>query len=112
MWPAKLSGEGFAMYEACKGLCDLMKLVGVAADGGKDSLSMAAHTVNEDNTVDDTVKAPGTVVVSAYAPCVDITKVLDSLTAVYFVLKGRLEILLHVFLIANFATMSNRSLLK
>lgn len=74
MWPAKMPGEGFAMHEACSGLCHLMKLLGVAADGGKDSLSMVAETQKADNTPDELVKAPGTVVVSAYARCKDITK--------------------------------------
>ncbi|ETE69596.1 Phosphoribosylformylglycinamidine synthase, partial [Ophiophagus hannah] len=41
--------------------------LGVAVDGGKDSLSMAARVGTE------TVKAPGTLVISAYAVCPDIT---------------------------------------
>ncbi|PIO56519.1 hypothetical protein TELCIR_22081, partial [Teladorsagia circumcincta] len=44
--------------------------VGCAIDGGKDSLSMAAKVG------DELVKAPGTLVLSAYAPCPDVTKVL------------------------------------
>ena len=32
---------GAAMYEACEAMAKLMKKVGVAVDGGKDSLSMA-----------------------------------------------------------------------
>lgn len=66
MWPAKLPGEGAALYEACTAMCSLMKELGIAIDGGKDSLSMAARIGKE------VVKAPGTLVVSCYAPCPDI----------------------------------------
>ncbi|GIY08435.1 phosphoribosylformylglycinamidine synthase [Caerostris extrusa] len=67
MWAAKLPGEGAALYDACKAMCSIMGKLGIAIDGGKDSLSMAARVSNE------TVKAPGTLVISAYAPCPDIT---------------------------------------
>lgn len=53
MWAAKLPGEGAALVEACKAMCDVMKQLGIAVDGGKDSLSMAARTGSE------VVKAPG-----------------------------------------------------
>jgi hypothetical protein len=53
MWPAKLPGEGAAMLDACTAMCDIMKKLGIAVDGGKDSLSMAARVR------DETVKAPG-----------------------------------------------------
>ena len=74
MWPAKLEGEGHTMYRTCNALVNLMKLLGVGADGGKDSLGMAAK-VKDDHGEDEIIKAPGTVVVTAYAPCTDITKV-------------------------------------
>ncbi|XP_041358701.1 phosphoribosylformylglycinamidine synthase-like [Gigantopelta aegis] len=67
MWPAKLPGEGAALLDACRAMCDVMKQLGIAVDGGKDSLSMAARVG------DDTVKAPGTLVISAYVGCPDIT---------------------------------------
>ncbi|XP_078326512.1 phosphoribosylformylglycinamidine synthase-like isoform X4 [Crassostrea virginica] len=67
MWPAKLPGEGATLLEACSAMCDVMKRLGIAVDGGKDSLSMAAR-VGE-----TTVKSPGTLVISAYAACPDIT---------------------------------------
>ncbi|CAC5381850.1 PFAS [Mytilus coruscus] len=67
MWPAKLPGEGAALLDACTAMCDVMKKLGIAVDGGKDSLSMAARVG------DDTVKAPGTLVISVYAGCPDIT---------------------------------------
>ena len=46
-------------------------MLGVGVDGGKDSLSMAARLAGGS----EVVKAPGDLVVSAYAPCTDITKV-------------------------------------
>ena len=53
MWPAKLPGEGAALYEACEAMCSVMSELGIAVDGGKDSLSMAARVQGS------TVKAPG-----------------------------------------------------
>ncbi|CAD6997623.1 unnamed protein product [Ceratitis capitata] len=67
MWAAKLPGEGARLYDACKEMCEMMKELHIAVDGGKDSLSMAAK-VN-----DKIVKSPGTLVISTYAPCPDIT---------------------------------------
>ncbi|XP_043596349.1 phosphoribosylformylglycinamidine synthase isoform X2 [Bombus pyrosoma] len=69
MWAAKLPGEGAALYDACSAMCSIMNELGIAIDGGKDSLSMAAR-IGE-----DVVKAPGTLVISCYAPCPDIRKV-------------------------------------
>ncbi|PQQ07598.1 hypothetical protein Pyn_20191 [Prunus yedoensis var. nudiflora] len=43
MYAAKLDGEGAAMYDAAIALSDAMIELGIAIDGGKDSLSMAAH---------------------------------------------------------------------
>lgn len=54
MWPAKLPGEGANLYDACEAMCAFMKSVGVAIDGGKDSLSMAARLDDQ-----EIVKAPG-----------------------------------------------------
>ncbi|XP_044277361.1 phosphoribosylformylglycinamidine synthase [Varanus komodoensis] len=67
MWAAKLPGEGAALADACEAMCSVMGELGVAVDGGKDSLSMAARVGTE------TVKAPGTLVISTYAVCPDIT---------------------------------------
>ncbi|XP_074041369.1 phosphoribosylformylglycinamidine synthase [Leptinotarsa decemlineata] len=69
MWAAKLPGEGSLLFDACKAMCEFMSELGIAIDGGKDSLSMAARVGKE------TVKAPGTLVVSTYAPCPDIRKI-------------------------------------
>ncbi|CAF2064768.1 unnamed protein product [Brassica napus] len=68
MYAAKLEGEGSAMYDAAIALADAMIELGIAIDGGKDSLSMAAHADGE------VVKAPGNLVISAYVTCPDITK--------------------------------------
>ncbi|KAK6933134.1 Phosphoribosylformylglycinamidine synthase, N-terminal [Dillenia turbinata] len=69
MYAAKLDGEGAAMYDAAVALSEAMIELGIAIDGGKDSLSMAAHAS------DEVVKAPGNLVISAYATCPDITKI-------------------------------------
>jgi phosphoribosylformylglycinamidine synthase len=74
MWPAKLPGEGAALYDAAIAMKDLMVELGIAVDGGKDSLSMAAVVQKGDTK--EMVKAPGSLVISAYAPCPDVTKVI------------------------------------
>jgi len=68
MWAAKLPGEGARIYDAAVALATLITQLGIAVDGGKDSLSMAARVDNEN------VKAPGEVVVSGYATMPDITR--------------------------------------
>ncbi|KAF3433666.1 hypothetical protein FNV43_RR24769 [Rhamnella rubrinervis] len=68
MYAAKLDGEGAAMYDAATALSEAMIELGIAIDGGKDSLSMAAHDGGE------VVKAPGNLVISVYVTCPDITK--------------------------------------
>jgi len=69
MYAAKMKSEGAAMYDAACALRDAMLELGVAVDGGKDSLSMAAGAGGE------SVMAPGNLVVSAYVTCPDITQV-------------------------------------
>lgn len=66
MWAAKLEEEGSKLVGACKAMCKIMKELNIAIDGGKDSLSMAARVQ------DEVVASPGTLVISAYAPCPDI----------------------------------------
>lgn len=53
MWAAKLLGEGATLVRACRAMCDFMKKLGIAVDGGKDSLSMATRVG------DWIVKCPG-----------------------------------------------------
>ncbi|MGZ3568342.1 MAG: phosphoribosylformylglycinamidine synthase, partial [Thermodesulfobacteriota bacterium] len=69
MWAPKLPGEGAALYDAACAMRDLMVQLGIAVDGGKDSLSMATRVG------DEIVKSPRELVVSAYATMPDITKV-------------------------------------
>ena len=73
MWAAKLPGEGAMLYDAARALSKVLLELGIAIDGGKDSLSMAAIAPGADDD-DELVKAPGALVVSAYVPCPDITK--------------------------------------
>ena len=75
MWAAKLPGEGAMLYDAAIALRDILTGLGIAIDGGKDSLSMAAKVIEKSGKA-EIVKAPGSLVISAYAPCPDITKVI------------------------------------
>jgi len=68
MWAPKLESEGDSLVRAVHSLCDSMEQLGVAVDGGKDSLSMAAAAGGE------TVRSPGTLVVSTYATSPDVSK--------------------------------------
>lgn len=70
MWAPKLPGEGAAIYDAARAMRDIMIDVGMAVDGGKDSLSMATMVGGE------TVKSPRELVISAYAAVPDIRKVI------------------------------------
>jgi phosphoribosylformylglycinamidine synthase len=69
MWAAKLPGEGAALYDAAAAMCAMMTTLGIAVDGGKDSISMAALAPDG-----ETVKAPGALVISAYCTCPDVTR--------------------------------------
>ena len=73
MWAAKLPGEGAALYDAAVATRDMMIELGIAIDGGKDSLSMAA-LAPDGSGGDETVKAPGELTISAYVTCPDVTK--------------------------------------
>ncbi|MFC1981029.1 phosphoribosylformylglycinamidine synthase, partial [Chloroflexota bacterium] len=68
MWAAKLPGEGARIYDTAIAMGNMMSELGIAVDGGKDSISMAARVDNEN------VKAPGEVVISGYATMPDFTK--------------------------------------
>ena len=70
MWAPKLEGEGAALYDAVKAMRDVMIDVGMAVDGGKDSLSMATMVG------DETVKSPRELVISTYAFMTDLNKVI------------------------------------
>lgn len=73
MWAAKLPGEGSRLLEAACAMTELMIELGIAVDGGKDSLSMAAKAIAPDGST-QIVKAPGQLVIATYAPMEDISK--------------------------------------
>ncbi|MCX8026872.1 MAG: phosphoribosylformylglycinamidine synthase [Thermodesulfovibrionales bacterium] len=73
MWAPKIDSEGARLYESAVAMGEFMITLGIAVDGGKDSLSMAAKVRNPDGSI-ETVKSPPTLVISAYAPVPDITK--------------------------------------
>ena len=75
MWAPKLPGEGAELYDAAVAMRDIMIDLGIAVDGGKDSLSMAARVTDASGNT-EVVKSPGTLVISAYVTCPDITKVI------------------------------------
>jgi len=71
MWAAKLPYEGAALFDAATAMRDIMLTLGIAVDGGKDSLSMAARAPLPGGG-EELVKAPGELVISAYVTCPDI----------------------------------------
>lgn len=75
MWAVKLPGEGARLYDAAVALSDVLAELGIAIDGGKDSLSMAAQVRDEAGNT-ETVKSPGSLVISSYVTCPDINKVI------------------------------------
>merc|ERR1719498_1244690 len=72
MWAAKLEGEGPKMYDAAEAVEEIMVELGIAIDGGKDSLSMAARVPGPNGTT-VTARSPGQMVITAYAPVPDVT---------------------------------------
>ena len=62
MWPNNDEYEQYNLYSAVKSVNTIMKQLGIAIDGGKDSLSMV---VKDD--AGDTIKSPKTFVVTGYA---------------------------------------------
>ena len=70
MWAGKLKGEATRMYEAAIATRNLMIELGIAINGGKDSLSMATKL---DNKI---IKSPGELAISTYVSVPDITKII------------------------------------
>ncbi len=68
MWAPKLPGEGAAIRDAAAAMREVMVTLGIAVDGGKDSLSMATMVDEE------VVKSPRELVISLYAAMPDITR--------------------------------------
>lgn len=73
MWAAYKKGEISNLHSAYKALTDLQIKLGIRTDGGKDSSSMYAVANDPEGNTED-VKAPGTLVISARGPCLDISK--------------------------------------
>lgn len=71
MWAAKLPGDCSTLYDAAIAMRDIMIELGIAIDGGKDSLSMAAKCPTEEGGI-ETVRAPGTLVISGYCTVDDV----------------------------------------
>jgi phosphoribosylformylglycinamidine synthase len=68
MWPLNFDGEKNNIYLACNAMCEMAKELTIAADRGKDSLSMSYKDKNNTKTI----KCPGSLVISGYAPMTDI----------------------------------------
>ena len=71
MWPCKNEGEDARLYEAVEAVSEFAIDLGINVPTGKDSLSMKQKYPNEE------VIAPGTVIISAAANCIDINKVIE-----------------------------------
>ena len=71
MWPCKNEGEDARLYEAVQAVSEFAIDLGINVPTGKDSLSMKQKYPNEE------VIAPGTVIISAAANCIDINKVIE-----------------------------------
>ncbi len=71
MWPAKNDGENARLYEAVEAVSDFACALGINIPTGKDSLSMTQKYDNE------TVYAPGTVIITACGEVDNISKVVE-----------------------------------
>ena len=71
MLAVKQPGEGAWLYDAACALRDLLMELGVAIDGGKDSLSMASQGTAPDGS-SELVKAPPELVIAPYALMPDV----------------------------------------
>lgn len=72
MLAVKQPGEGAWLYDAACALRDILIVLGVAIDGGKDSLSMASQGRTADGG-SELVKAPGELVIANYALVKDVS---------------------------------------
>jgi phosphoribosylformylglycinamidine synthase len=71
MLPVKQPGEGAWLYDAACALRDILTALGMAIDGGKDSLSMASQGLAPEGG-SEVVKAPGQMAISPYALVPDV----------------------------------------
>lgn len=72
MWPCKNQGEDARLYEAVEAVSDFACDLGINIPTGKDSLSMTQKYQDGQS-----VKSPGTVIISAVGEVTDITKVVE-----------------------------------
>ncbi len=72
MWPCKNKGEDARLYAAVEAVSDFACDLGINIPTGKDSLSMTQKYQDGQS-----VKAPGTVIISAVGEVTDITKVVE-----------------------------------
>lgn len=73
MWPCNNPGEDARLYQAVKACSDYAISLGINIPTGKDSLSMKQKYADKD------VLSPGTVIISAAAPCFNINSVVEPL---------------------------------
>ena len=78
MWAAKLPGEGAALYDAAVAMNDMMLELGIAVDGGKDSISMAARAPDGRRAATRRSRHRASLVISAYVTCPDVTQTVTS----------------------------------
>lgn len=71
MWEKRTAEEIYALYQAVSSVSETLLDLGIAIDGGKDSLSMSATTLEGER-----VFSPRSLVMSAYVGCTDIRKVI------------------------------------
>ena len=71
MLAVKQPGEGAWLYEAACALRDILIALGMAVDGGKDSLSMASQGLSS-HGASELVKAPAQLVIAPYALVEDV----------------------------------------
>lgn len=79
MWAVKknakiLHPESRQLIEQARQISDFMCELGIAIDGGKDSLSM--HSLKRINNEIKLIKCPNQIVISGYVLCPDVTKVI------------------------------------
>ena len=73
MWPCNNDGEDSRLYSAVEAVSKFAIELGINIPTGKDSLSM------KQKYKDKEVLAPGTVIISAVAECIDINKIVEPL---------------------------------
>jgi phosphoribosylformylglycinamidine synthase len=71
MWPCRNEGEDARLYEAVKEISEFSIALGVNVPTGKDSLSM------KQKYKDESVIAPGTVIITAAGHCSDIMRIVE-----------------------------------